>query len=1643
VAALVEGLCGDRGAESEQTLALAAVLAAESESAMTSRSGRVPGRRVLVRFEGDTYSHERLLLWPTRKDSRFEGWVILTADDDLHIEWTKDWVWIYDLTEAPPADLRGGVVRFRGAMTAGEVLARVLEGRDEAMKYRAKRGLPERLGGRFGEGPTSFLDWNGRELVVEDCGFGRVKRRLTSKGVSSELRAAEASGDEAATRPVLADAADDGVEVVNSVAAALVPSDGSAGPSGPSAGSGGMLGDCVYVVAEVRAPHGMRLGDPVVGGRTVGQGSFRALVQLESGGYVMCERVPTDSVEIWRRAAIEAASEYRLPLPPSGGEPGAARENGGRSGDLRAEFAAADTGAERTGGTATPPAQEAEAEGDARTLCVEWTAEGARFKSWRKAVDESSQLTFEGCELRGANTCLHLCRRFVQHTGDPKMWLLTFCREHGISVKASWESARYLTGVVDPFDVVSPELRSFANRAARDEAERQAAAARGRVAGARQELEETGAALALGGLPGAKDDARGAAAKAKAKARAGAGAVDEAGGAGEYFPVPEVQQLDPDIGFGLTRREKLRVRRLANDAIESLSWMHGARWREASRAQPRLATYDKVAGLRRDTKRRAQLAAAGWRRSSSATSSQQALAQLLRGHGPYAETRANLASFVHDRLSIPEGVRSPEEVAVLDKALGPVRPYTDPVLKSNRKVYLGLVKRLLRIGLVRLSASKKCDVGVFVVKNKDCFHRLRFPKESKLDEYFTYPEVWASELGLTWWEGRHVEKDMLLYPLAQSLPMGWAWSLYFAQEANTRQIEMTKELRDAHLLQDRGLPLVLQGGGGDAGRGKYCYVDNLGVLADDEEYVRKGLTAVTETFGSQGLAVHKTDVACECGVVLGIEVDGARGRTRPTAKRFWRVRDSIQEVLRRGVCSGQELEVLVGHMTFVVLIRRELLSILQGTYRFVKKLYYEKAPLWQCVKDELKAFCGAMVFLEAKWDDQWLPGVYQTDASPWGFGVAYSQWPEAAVADAGRVPERARFRLGAEAARSHAFAAAGLEEREDGLLQARAKPTKDEALRWERDRSFPELPAHLLHGSRWSTVMADKWRYEEGIIHLDARAALKGIERLARSRHGHDARALFVGDNLALTLALGRSRSRDFKLLTLIRRAGSLALARGLRLVFRWVPSELNSSDKGSRLFDRDYDEKKDATWSMRSTMTNGLKTGIKMASQMITSMIETDERVQRGAVGRSRTLAAAGEKQGRARSRSSRRARTLTAARATSLQSRLEAPALEPNGSLEAEARVPARAADAGSTVGDDESDSASEEAVAEADRKEERLARQRARRRVARMAEGKTTMLPGQSYLEAASVSEANRVRYRSFAQELLDFADRESMALCEDGEVDECLVARMNLRYQLGDRVWRGEYMVAAMMFAFPSFGRGGSRHVPRTLQCLRGWGKLCPKFSRRPLPWAVWSALALELLRSGHGRAGSGVLLMVDAYLRPSELLSLRRGSLVAPARGGPTDWSLHLFPQEEIKRSKVGGADDTVVMNSERMRWADSVFAYLAKGSSAEKLFPWDYQQFGRLVRVAGDRLRIPVVPYQARHSGISLDRAFRLRSQEEAMKRGRWSSFRSIVRYEKTGHLNEAWRRLDPDVQAFALVCEERLEDVFLRGAPLLARPCP
>ena len=67
-------------------------------------------------------------------------------------------------------------------------------------------------------------------------------------------------------------------------------------------------------------------------------------------------------------------------------------------------------------------------------------------------------------------------------------------------------------------------------------------------------------------------------------------------------------------------------------------------------------------------------------------------------------------------------------------------------------------------------------------------------------------------------------------------------------------------------------------------------------------------------------------------------------------------------------------------------------------------------------------------------------------------------------------------------------------------------------------------------------------------------------------------RLLILSDNLALVLALCKRRSKHFYMLTVMRRIFASGFRAGFVLHFRWIPSELNYSDEGSRFFDQDYD---------------------------------------------------------------------------------------------------------------------------------------------------------------------------------------------------------------------------------------------------------------------------------------------------------------------------------------------------------------------------------------------------------------------------------------------------------------------------------------
>ena len=88
----------------------------------------------------------------------------------------------------------------------------------------------------------------------------------------------------------------------------------------------------------------------------------------------------------------------------------------------------------------------------------------------------------------------------------------------------------------------------------------------------------------------------------------------------------------------------------------------------------------------------------------------------------------------------------------------------------------------------------------------------------------------------------------------------------------------------------------------------------------------------------------------------------------------------------------------------------------------------------------------------------------------------------------------------------------------------------------------------------------------------------------AHSQPVHDCRLLPLSDYLSIVLCFNRGRSRDFRFLTQIRRFASVCLARNIRISVGWIPSEFNSSDKGSREHGNVYDSSKSVVHNLHSS---------------------------------------------------------------------------------------------------------------------------------------------------------------------------------------------------------------------------------------------------------------------------------------------------------------------------------------------------------------------------------------------------------------------------------------------------------------------------
>merc|ERR1712194_106201 len=341
-------------------------------------------------------------------------------------------------------------------------------------------------------------------------------------------------------------------------------------------------------------------------------------------------------------------------------------------------------------------------------------------------------------------------------------------------------------------------------------------------------------------------------------------------------------------------------------------------------------------------------------------------------------------------------LRSKSERAELDGKLGSIVPYWDRKLRYNKKEYKKFVQELDKRSLIEWVTDPVEYVAFFFVWKKNgvdrrlivdarranrafadppgvallssegfarmewhddgtgemefematadidnCFHRYKMPKG--MCRYFCLEPIPLKDTPLRRPGMSRQEALRPVWPALSALPMGFSWSLYLAQRAAENVAQTVPRCLSENLVHDRSRPAVFDSA--DCLR-YFVYVDNVGVLSGRKGEAKAVLDNICEAMEDRNLTMHEKECGSGSQEILGVVVDGQAKEATPTAKRRWRLDRGIRWILRRKTVSGKQLEKLLGHATFLVLLGRDLRCTFKASYAFVEASGDRFTRLW-------------------------------------------------------------------------------------------------------------------------------------------------------------------------------------------------------------------------------------------------------------------------------------------------------------------------------------------------------------------------------------------------------------------------------------------------------------------------------------------------------------------------------------------------------------------------------------------------------------------------------------------------------------------------------------------------------------------------
>ena len=539
-------------------------------------------------------------------------------------------------------------------------------------------------------------------------------------------------------------------------------------------------------------------------------------------------------------------------------------------------------------------------------------------------------------------------------------------------------------------------------------------------------------------------------------------------------------------------------------------------------------------------------------------------------------------------------LRSDIEVFVLNH-LKPLKP---PRVAGSRAEYVRLIGRMFRLGMTSFTASPRAVNGVFAVAKDTDTDRIIIDAQPCNRLFVDSPHVslpgpshlvqlilpgdatmfvaksdlsnFYHHIGIPGWMQPYLALPPLAaselasigaptgaaFPMCVSLAMGFSHAVFLAQTAHEHILYSGGVLQRADSLLRLPSPIV------SAERALHgVVIDDFFLFSLNRELATQQMQRVLGAYRAAGFVVKESKLVMPTSdpvKVIGFDIDGRSGTIRlPSDSQHSLVRATIS-ALRADTMTGLQLAHIVGRWTWVMMLRRPTLAVLQQVYRFSRLAQGRRFTVWSSVRRELRMLLSLLPLLTAGLRAPLFHRAVASDASELAGGVV-------------SVPlttELTSMLWPLCSSRHHATQQAVLNAQRASHLRAAPEAPVPHALlsALAPFDSFYET----VEKTEWRTVISKRWDSAEHINSLELRAALLAVHWALSYPSALSSRVLLLLDSSAAFFSLWKGRSSSPALLLVLRKISALLLAGGLSLLPGWVPSAVNPADAPSRLLQDD-----------------------------------------------------------------------------------------------------------------------------------------------------------------------------------------------------------------------------------------------------------------------------------------------------------------------------------------------------------------------------------------------------------------------------------------------------------------------------------------